>query len=783
MTLSESISAEFILDPMHESFDLFNDDFAINIWKEKYAQPGEKNILDTFKRVAKAIARGDARLEQSFYAAMSKGLWMPGGRILAGAGTAKRVTLMNCYVSNTIDDNMEAIMEAHKEAALTMQQGGGIGMDFSTVRPRNAVLNRTGSKASGPLHFMDMWNAMCLAIRSAGDRRGAMMGVLSDTHPDLPDFIKAKREAGRLTQFNVSILVTDKFMKAVKDDSMWFLHFKEKPFERDAELEKMDWIDENGDKQYVYSAYKACELWDLILKNTYEWAEPGIIFIDRINDINNLKYCETIRATNPCGEQPLPPYGTCNLGAINLSRLVLDPFTDRAEINWKMLYELSELGVYFLDNVIEETLYPLPKQEEEERNKRRLGLGISGLADCLAQLKLEYGSKKSIEITEAIQKQITYAAYKASNKLAKLKNPFPLYNADAMLGNPVFDPRNFITNKFEPGFIEMLRLGGLRNGVLLTIAPTGTTTIVYGNGSSGCEPVFAHTQQRNVRQDDNTYKPHIVTTAGARFYLHCAGKDVSEAAALQEDGTYKLYEFPKYMVTANDLSVENHIEIQAALQKWIDASISKTVNCPADMTYEDFVNVYTLAYESGCKGCTTYRPSDVRGSILAEVKTKKDEKIIETPEARPQQLSGTTYKIKWPSMNASMYITINDREGKPYEMFFSSKDARHSDWMTALTLMISSILRSNIDPAYIPAELKQITSLNDIAWIDGKFYASPVAYIAHIIELHLNKKDLAPPTTTLASTKGLTCPACSAPAMIVKEGCKSCTNCNYSQCG
>lgn len=774
------------LDPHHITFSWAEDPFVKEIWKTKYAQPKEASIIQTFHRVANAISLGDEKLGSRFAEAMKLGVWMPGGRILAGAGTSKRVTLMNCYVSRTIEDNMEEIMQAHTDAALTMQQGGGIGMDFSTIRPRNAILRRTGSKASGPLHFMDMWDAMCKAIRSAGDRRGAMMGTLSDTHPDLPEFITAKRTKGRLTQFNVSILISDAFMDAVENDQDWYLHFAEEPFERTSGLEACDWVDDNGIKQYVYSIWKARDLWKMVLENTYTYAEPGIIFIDQINDSNNLKYCEAIRATNPCGEQPLPPFGTCNLGAINLARLVKNPFTPRAYIDYEEIKILASLGIDFLDNVIEVTNYPLKEQEKEEKDKRRLGLGLSGLADLFAQMQIPYGSLEAGNLAEQIQKTIALAAYRRSMELAKLKGPYPLWDFAAIEK----DPDNFINKRIkqaDPELYDDIKKYGLRNGVILTIAPTGTTTITFGNWASGCEPAFAYTQIRNVRQDDDTYKPYAITMAGSRFYLHCKGIDPSKAAIQMEDGSFDIYKLPEYMQEVKDLSVIDHIRIQSNLQKWVDASISKTVNCPADMTFDDFVEVYNMAYKSGCKGCTTYRPSDVRGSILETVnKVKKS-------EGRPKQLEGTTYKVKWPTMSAAMYITINDFDGKPYEMFFASKDARHSDWMTALTLMISSILRTEVNPSFIPHELRQITSMHDTAWIDGKFYASPVAYIAHVIETHLTKNVINEKVEDIITIKtnkksnpkitGIACPSCGAPSLMIKEGCRFCENCNYSQCG
>lgn len=1013
----------------------------------------------------------------------------------------------NCYVNQTIDDSMDSILDSLKIAALTMQQGGGIGTDFSTIRPAGAWLTRTGTPASGPGPFMDMWDSMCRTIMSAGARRGAMMGTLSDTHPFLPEFIKAKQTAGRWTMFNISILVSDAFMGAVTEDEDWLLHFPVAPEEdsRKADLEDLDFIDDDGVKQYVYSVWKARELWELITRNTYEYSEPGVIFIDRINELNNLHYCEEIRCTNPCvtgdtliltdhghlpikslvgtevniwngvefskvvpfstgindllevtfsngqtvrctpyhkwvlsdglkveardlrrgdkllyaemptitdgvnfhidaysqgfysgdgtkdseqsnlykhnegiksrlvgkfwernykaqpgvrwvhgrmlpkdlvpitahkdycinwlaglldadgcvskkhssnvleisakdrnflrrvglmlnrlgvnyrmweradeglktgtngktymcentatlmisgkganqlvqlglkcervdlssfqtapkgvarvghrvvsiapagreetfcfneprrnmgvfngvighncGEQPLPPHGTCNLGAVNLALMVRRPFSESASFNFELLKHIVKMGIRFLDNVINVTQYPLPEQQVEEFNKRRLGLGITGLADALAQMRLRYGSFKAAELTERIMQVIAITAYETSIELAKERGSFPLFDAEQFLA-----PNTFAGSCLPSSIQDDIRKHGIRNSHLLTIAPTGTTSVCYWNTSSGVEPVFAHHVNRKVLQPDNSWKTYREWGYGARLYHLIHGKDT---------------ELPGYMVTMEDLSVDDHIIMQAKAQRWVDASVSKTVNCPEDISYENFVRVYELAYNSGCKGCTTYRPSSVRGSILSSgVEAQQIGVASSSPNVsekaltkRSKALPGITYQIKWPSRSAALYLTINhDDSGLPYEIFVTSKDATNAEWVTALTLMITAIWRRGGDVSFVPGELQQIQSIHDGAFLEGRYFGSLPAYLGYIIEEHMKanllmvdldpasveafiaelpSSELSPASKPEAAYTGVICPSCKAPALVKAEGCSRCTNCGYSTC-
>lgn len=772
----------FEVDPQILAFEsqVYDTPLIQDVWK-KYLQKGETKPEDAYERVARAIANSPIEdgpatpgdVYNAFYTIMKRRLFLPGGRILAGAGTDKHVTLMNCYVNGTLDDSIEGIADGYKNLLITSSMGGGMGTDFSPLRPYNALIKRLGSASSGTVSFMDTFNAGGKTIRSAGERRAAQMGTLSDTHPDLPEFIKAKGEglkdgSERLKEFNVSVLVSDAFKAAVEDDEEWYLYFHIPPVgERDPICISKDFEDDNQRQQYVYSVWKARDLWSLITKYTYEFSDPGVIFIDRINDFNNLNYCEEIRCTNPCGEQPLPPDGTCNLGAINVANVIRNPFTPSASVNYELLAEVAKWGVRFLDNVINVTDYPLEAQRQEEYNKRRIGLGLTGLGTLFSELCMRYGSHQSVQVAGQVMKTICLAAYDASIELAEERGSFPMFQ-------DIIVDCGFIKYRLDDERKEQIVSRGLRNGVILTIAPVGTGSIAIGNPSSGLEPDFALEQIRNVRQNNSEeFKPYTEKVYTKRFYEYVTGRQ----------------DIPDYMVTIEALSILDHIKVQAAVQKWVDASVSKTINIPEDLPYEQFVEVYELAYQYDLKGCTTYRHSKWRESIL---RNAKDEPTPQTAkvEVRPDELEGTTYKLKWASMTSSMFVTINYLDGKPYEIFFASKDAKFQDWMTGLTLMVSAILRSDMNPAFIPNELRQVVSTHDTQWHQGKFYGSLVARIGSIIEADFVKHGILLPSGIVAKpTKpvGLTfqaelCPSCRAPALIHKEGCKTCASCGYSQC-
>ena len=569
--------------------NLFTMPISEQIWDAKYRhkdpvvlgpdaqrnrQIHDLTVEDTWMRVAKALAAPEKDPERwagEFFGALSGFRFLPAGRITAGAGVARNVTLFNCFVMGTIPDSMSGIFDMLKEAALTMQQGGGIGYDFSTIRPKGSPVVGVGADAAGPLSFMDVWDAMCRTIMSAGSRRGAMMATMRCDHPDIEDFITAKQEAARLRNFNVSVLVTDAFMAAVKADADWDLCF-------------------NGE---VWRTVSACDLWNKITRATYDYAEPGVIFIDRINTANNLNYCETISATNPCGEQPLPPYGACLLGSINLARLVNNPFEEDADINPYEIASLVATAVRAMDNVIDISNFPLPQQAEEARQKRRIGLGVTGLADALLMMGLRYGSDAAVEQTKIWMKFIARAAYLASVELAKEKGAFPLFDAEKYLasGNMM---------NMDEDVRAAIREHGIRNALLTSIAPTGTISLYAGNVSSGVEPVFAYAYKRKVLQHDGSRREEEVVDYAVQRW-----RDKFGDAPL-----------PDYFGSAQTLSPLEHVRMQAAAQLWVDSAISKTINCPEDISLEGFQDVYMKAWELGCKGCTTYRPNAVTGSVL-----------------------------------------------------------------------------------------------------------------------------------------------------------------------
>lgn len=761
--------------------ELLQQEISEKIWRDKYrwTKPDGTSDEQTIEHSQIRMLRGVYEKDKSGLVVLDEAItavtnfeWLPGGRINAGAGTDKRVTLINCYVNQTIQDSMDGIMDSLTIAALTQQQGGGIGQDFSTLRPRGAIVRKTGSISTGPLPFMDMWHAMCSTIKSSGSRRGAMMATMADWHPSIWEFITAKQEEKRLTNFNVSVMISDRFMEAVKEDDEWELGFSVEPADPKLILATRE---VNGKPWYVYDRFKAKKLFDAITENTFNWAEPGVIFIDRINQLNNLKYCEVIASTNPCGEQPLPPNGDCNLGHVNLAGMVKDPFSTGAEINFTRIEEVAAIGIRFLDNVLDVSNYPTKAQQEEAVSKRRTGLGFTGLANLLQQMKVRYGSRRSIEITEDITRTIAISAYNTSAELAKERGPFPLYNKQK------FMKASFV-RKLPSWLQDKISQNGIRNGVLLTVAPVGTGSMFYGNVSSGIEPSIFWISDRKVLNDDGTFKQfERVEEYGYRCYKHFY-PDVKE-----KDG--QPVGLPSYMVTANELGVDDHLQIQAAAQRWIDASISKTINCPADMRFEDFQRVYFKAYELGLKGCTTYRPSEVRGAVITQSGQPKRRKDDIVPVARPEVLTSKTYKIKWPGLADAMYITISDyiEEGRkrPFEIFINSKSVKHQEWITGLTRCISAIFRRGGDVTFIVEELMQVYSVAEGCWIEGVFVPSLVARIGQIIRDHMLgngetfEHNLVPQSTTKL---GEFCSKCNSPTVYKVEGCTKCSTCGYSSC-
>jgi ribonucleoside-diphosphate reductase alpha chain len=805
------------------------DAISQRVWEMKYRLKGpggeavDKTVADTWRRVARALAAPERNPEEwagRFYTALENFAFLPAGRILAGAGSGRDVTLFNCFVMGTIQDDMSSIFAHLREAALTMQQGGGIGYDFSTLRPRGAPVRGVGADASGPLSFMDVWDAMCRTIMSAGYRRGAMMATMRCDHPDIEAFVDAKREPGRLRMFNLSVLVSDAFMDAVKADQPWDLSF-------------------NGT---LFKTVRARALWDRIMRATYAYAEPGVIFIDRINKRNNLYYCETIHATNPCGEQPLPPYGACLLGSVNLAELVLDPFTPQARLDLERLARVVPLAVRMLDDAIDVSRFPLPEQKHEAMSKRRVGLGVTGLADALILCGARYGSEAAVKLTELWMQALRRHAYAASIELAKEKGAFPLFDRDKYLAGETVAA---LPNELKDG----IAANGIRNALLTSIAPTGTISLLADNVSSGIEPVFSFTFNRSILMPDGTRREEEVSDHAYRLYRRTFGP----GAALTDA-----------FVDAQALTPGDHLTMQAAVQPYIDSSISKTINCPASLTFEAFKDVYAQAYELGLKGCTTYRPNEVTGAVLSLDKKRKDQAQAELPlpqpaaqrieaarpadvfEAggvvymtqpldRPEALPGQTYKIKWPDSDHAIYITLNDiiQDGRrrPFEVFINSKNMEHYAWTVALTRMISAVFRRGGDVSFVVEELKAVFDPRGGQWMEGRYVPSLLAAIGDVIERHMVAIGFLPGTrekregqfaerrpvaliagaeTPMAQGAGESagegagagqgaagatgarfaappagirqCPKCASVNLVRQEGCDICQDCGYSKC-
>jgi ribonucleoside-diphosphate reductase alpha chain len=732
---------------------------AEEIWSAKYrfaptgGEPDE-DFAATATRVARALAEAEDPVNriawyERFREAMLDFRFLPAGRIIAGAGTGRSVTLFNCFVMGTVPDSLGGIFDHLREAALTMQQGGGVGIDFSTIRPNGAAVLGVGAEASGPLSFMDCWDAMCRTVHSAGQRRGAMMGCLSIGHPDIEAFIDAKRDPQRLRNFNLSVLVSDDFMAALGADADWPLTF-------------------NG---RTYRTVRARDLWERLMRSTYDYAEPGVIFIDRVNAANNLRHCEEISASNPCGEQMLPPYGACLLGSINLARLVTQPFDKSAAIDEEELAALTATAVRMLDNVIDISRYPLPQQEAEAKAKRRIGLGVTGLADALLFCGKVYGGSDAVEQTRRWLAIIRREAYRTSALLAAEKGAFPLYD-EAMLEAPNLRSLDEETR-------GMIAKFGLRNGCLTSIAPTGTTSLLAGNVSSGIEPVFAYSYERRILQPDGSARFEPVEDYALHVWRHLRG---------DEPPPEQLF------VSAQTLKPSDHLAMQAAAQALVDSSISKTVNCPEDISFDEFADIYVEGYHLGCKGLTTYRPNAVTGSVLKLAKVENavaDNRDEPQLAERAEAMRGTTYKLKWPESAHAVYVTINDLEAdgdrRPFEIFVNSKNMEHYAWTLGLTRMISAVFRRGGDVSFVPEELKAVFDPRGGAWVKGRYVPSLLAAIGEVIERHIGRAvgDGGPRADEIEDgvAMKLCCPRCGAAALIRVEGCDKCLECGHSKCG
>ncbi|MGO9377043.1 MAG: adenosylcobalamin-dependent ribonucleoside-diphosphate reductase [Dissulfurispiraceae bacterium] len=692
------------------------------IWSEKYRSGEEKNLSETIARFVEPVARVEADFERwnTEFIKLTD-VFFTGGRIANSLGTKKtKTTAMNCFVSRAISDSMVGILQAEWDATLTMQAGGGVGYDFSTLRPKGAKVKGVGATSSGPLSFMKVFDAMCETIKSSGHRRGAQMAVLRVDHPDIEDFITAKRGSDNKSfqNFNFSVAVTDDFIRAVKENSEWNLVF--------------------GGQ--VYKTVNARSLWDQIMANNYDYAEPGVLFIDRINRMNNLApFGEVICATNPCGEQPLPPFGACCLGSLNLTKFVINPFADDARFDVEFLKGRVAVAVRFLDDVLTVANMPIPEQKEEVENKRRIGLGVTGVGDMLWMLGMQYGSPEAVTFCEDLAREMMVAAYRASVELAKEKGPFK-----------IFDAHKYLSGEFVKNLPEDLqndiRTYGIRNSHLLTIAPTGTTSLLQGNISSGVEPILHLVAERKILEADGKEKKVVIDDYAYRIWKEKFG-DAE----------------PKVLVSSQ-ISAKGHIDVMSAFQKYFDASISKTIIFDPNTSFEEFKDTYNYAHSKGVKGCTVYRES---GKLDEVIKAKGDGYL------KPMKLPDSRHKIseKVETPEGDMYVDVTVVDGKPREIWVVTPvEAARPEDLDAICKLASISLRCNVDPESV---LKQMTtSIRKYGHV-----SSMLSFVERGCRRALAKIDGA----KAVEIKGEACPDCG--GMLVREaGCTHCTACIYEKC-
>ena len=688
---------------------------------EKYSKGSERSIFDVNQRVARALAQAEApeqraQWEGRFLKALQQG-FLPAGRIQSAAGTELSATLINCFVQPVgdsiaqIEDGYPGIYVALMEAAETMRRGGGVGYDFSRIRPRGAWVGSTQSSASGPVSYMRVFDRSCETVESAGARRGAQMGVLRCDHPDIEEFIQAK-DAGDLRNFNISVGVTDAFMEAVQADAeVSLVHRAEAgPAHKSAGA-----YHSQDTGMWTYRKLRARELWDQIMRSTYDHAEPGVLFLDHINRDNNLSYCETIASTNPCAEQPLPPYGCCCLGSIDLTRFVVHPFAEDARFDQASFIEVARIATRMLDNVLDVTVWPLPQQQEEARSKRRVGLGFTGLGDALIMLNLRYDTPEARDMARHISEVMRDAAYDASVELARERGAFPLFNADLYLSGQRF------ASRLPQALKDRVRTHGLRNSHLLSIAPTGTISLAFAdNASNGIEPAFSWSYTRKKRMPDGSFKEYAVEDHAWRLYRHLHGEDAPLTHAF---------------VTALEMSAQAHEAMVAAVAPYIDTAISKTVNVPADYPYKDFQNLYLEAWQSGLKGLATYRPNAVLGSVLSVTPTQAAAPLqindanrrlaldrLPAPvlsslrwPGRPELPAGNpawTFMVHYPFGDFALFVgELAPEDGgapQPFEVWVNG--AEQPRGLGAMAKTLSMDLRAN-DPAWLQLKLDSLATV------------------------------------------------------------------------
>jgi ribonucleoside-diphosphate reductase alpha chain len=776
-----------------------------DVLREKYLKGDEANEADLMRRVARAFASVEAQplraeWEQRFFDNLRSGA-IGAGRIMSAAGTDLQATLINCFVQPVGDaiqgrdeDGFPGIYEALREAAETMRRGGGVGYDFSRIRPRGAEVRATASLASGPCSYMDVFDRSCATVESAGSRRGAQMGVLRIDHPDVLEFITAKRTPGRWNNFNVSVAVSDDFVRTLRSGGDWPLVHKAKPgaalLAQGAQL--------RADGLWVYRTLPAQQLWDTVMRSAYDFAEPGVVFMDTMNRDNNLRYAEQITATNPCSEQPLPPYGCCDLGPVILTRFVRHPFGfgGTPQFDFERFTRAVAVQVRALDNVLELTPWPLPQQQAESRAKRRVGIGFTGLGNTLAMLRLHYGAPEARAMAARIARCMRDAAYAASVELAREKGAFPLFDADKYL-----EPGTFASRLDEP-LKQAIRQNGIRNSHLLSIAPTGTVSLAFAdNASNGIEPPFSWTYRRKKREADGTTTEYAVEDHAWRLYRSLGGDTA---------------QLPPYFVSALELPASAHLAMMEAVQPFVDTGISKTVNVPADCPYADFQGLYLEAWRAGLKGLATYRPNEILGSVLSTtpevpVDRRSVDPMRSVIESRPKgTLPAVAEKIEYWTQQGrqTLYIVVSflpiaDGRERAIEFFMPvGQHGESQQWITSTMRMLSLAARGGFLE-------RALADMRKVAWDRGPvrlgtytradggtvplWHDSEVSAIAYAIQ-NIIARRRGEPAAVLATPEaeasaapamaGAKCPECGAHAVIRKDGCEFCTQCGHvGACG